>query len=170
MSTNRTHTSAEHFPLVPRMIATSFGVGYLPKAPGTWGALLAVVLWLPLYLWCSDAATVFYVTFAAAVIYCVAGTWASSVAERYWGKDPVIACVDETVGQLIAMLPLYCVPGEYWWEILISLALFRFFDIFKPLGIRSLEKLPGGYGMMADDVLAAIYSCVILLVLNHFIL
>ena len=170
MSTNRTHTSAEHFPLVPRMIATSFGVGYLPKAPGTWGALLAVVLWLPLYLWCSDAATVFYVTFAAAVIYCVAGTWASSVAERYWGKDPVIACVDETVGQLIAMLPLYCVPGEYWWEILISLALFRFFDIFKPLGIRSLEKLPGGYGMMSDDVLAAIYSCVILLVLNHFIL
>lgn len=170
MSTNRTHTSAEHFPLVPRMIATSFGVGYLPKAPGTWGALLAVVLWLPLYLWCSDAATVFYVTLAAAVIYCVAGTWASSVAERYWGKDPVIACVDETVGQLIAMLPLYCVPGEYWWEILISLALFRFFDIFKPLGIRSLEKLPGGYGMMADDVLAAIYSCVILLVLNHFIL
>lgn len=100
----------------------------------------------------------------------MAGTWASSVAERYWGKDPVIACVDETVGQLIAMLPLYCVPGEYWWEILISLALFRFFDIFKPLGIRSLEKLPGGYGMMADDVLAAIYSCVILLVLNHFIL
>lgn len=155
---------------MPRMIATSFGVGYLPKAPGTWGALLAVVLWLPLYLWCSDAATVFYVTLAAAVIYCVAGTWASSVAERYWGKDPVIACVDETVGQLIAMLPLYCVPGEYWWEILISLALFRFFDIFKPLGIRSLEKLPGGYGMMADDVLAAIYSCVILLVLNHFIL
>ena len=61
-------------------------------------------------------------------------------------------------------------PREYWWEILISLALFRFFDIFKPLGIRSLEKLPGGYGMMADDVLAAIYSCVILLVLNHFIL
>ena len=102
--------------------------------------------------------------------FAVAGTWASSVAERYWGKDPVIACVDETVGQLIAMLPLYCVPGEYWWEILISLALFRFFDIFKPLGIRSLEKLPGGYGMMADDVLAAIYSCVILLVLNHFIL
>ena len=93
---------------MPRMIATSFGVGYLPKAPGTWGALLAVVLWLPLYLWCSDAATVFYVTFAAAVIYCVAGTWASSVAERYWGKDPVVACADETVGMWISPGGRFC--------------------------------------------------------------
>ena len=159
----------KRFPLFPKLIATSFGFGFLPVAPGTWGAVFAVLIWLPLYMLASPGA-ILAGTAAGALFFAVAGTWASSVSERYWGKDPVIACVDETVGQLIAMLPLYCVPGEYWWEILISLALFRFFDIFKPLGIRSLEKLPGGYGMMADDVLAAIYSCVILLVLNHFIL
>ncbi|MCM1318201.1 MAG: phosphatidylglycerophosphatase A [Bacteroides sp.] len=169
MSTNRTHTSAEHFPLVPRMIATSFGVGYLPKAPGTWGALLAVVLWLPLYLWCSDAATVFYVTLAAAVIYCVAGTWASSVAERYWGKDPVVACADETVGMWISLLPLGTVATTPWWEILLAFVLFRLFDIYKPLGIRAMERLPRGYGMMADDILAGIYSIFVLLAVNSFI-
>ena len=54
--------------------------------------------------------------------------------------------------------------------ILVSLTLFRFFDIFKPLGIRSMEKLPRGYGMMADDILAAVYSVVVLVVINHFIL
>ncbi len=160
---------AGHFPLLPKLIATSFGFGYLPVAPGTWGAIFAVIIWLPLYIFAAPAA-IFWITLAAAVLFAVLGTWASSVSERYWGKDPVIACVDETVGQLIAMLPLCCVPGQYWWEILLSLALFRFFDIFKPLGIRKLEVLPRGYGMMADDILAAIYSCIILLALNHFII
>ncbi len=102
------------------------------------------------------------------MVFMVAGTWASSISERYWGKDPVIACVDETVGQWISLLPV--MPVCPWWEILLSLALFRFFDIFKPLGIRATERLPRGYGMMADDVLAGIYSVVILLIVNYFVL
>ncbi|MDE5632360.1 MAG: phosphatidylglycerophosphatase A, partial [Muribaculaceae bacterium] len=57
-----------------------------------------------------------------------------------------------------------------WWEIIVSLALFRFFDIVKPLGIRSMERLPRGYGMMADDILAGIYSAAILIGLNLLIL
>lgn len=149
------------------MIATSFGAGYLPVAPGTWGAIAAIIVWLPLYLWCSATVT-FWVTFAAAAVFTVAGTWASSVSERYWGKDPVIACVDETVGQWISLLPV--LPGCPWWEILLSLALFRFFDIFKPLGIRSTERLPRGYGMMADDIVAGVYSLLIIVALNQFVL
>ncbi|MDE6278025.1 MAG: phosphatidylglycerophosphatase A [Muribaculaceae bacterium] len=145
------------------MLATSFFVGYLPLAPGTWGACLAIVLWLPLYLWASPALC-FWATFVAAVVYTVGGTWASSVSEKYWGKDPVIACADETVGQWISLLPV--LPGCPWWEILLSLALFRFFDIVKPLGIRAMERLPRGYGMMADDILAGIYSAIIICVLN----
>lgn len=162
-----TTKSADKFPLLPKLIATSFGAGFLPVMPGTWGAILAIILWLPLYLWASPTVTL-VVTAAAVVVFTVAGTWASSVSERYWGKDPVIACVDETVGQWISLLPVasFC-P---WWEILLSLALFRFFDIFKPLGIRSMERLPRGYGMMADDILSGVYAVVILLVLNHFIL
>lgn len=158
------------FPWVPKMIATSFGVGFLPVAPGTWGALLAIVLWLPLYLWAAPA-VIFWVTLAAAVVYTVAGTWASTESEKYWGKDPVAACADETVGQWISLLPLsYGVAVEPWWMIPVSLALFRFFDIYKPLGIRSMERLPGGYGMMADDILAGIYSVVILVAINLYIL
>ena len=110
-----------------------------------------------------------YVTFAAAVIYCVAGTWASSVAERYWGKDPVVACADETVGMWISLLPLGTVATTPWWEILLAIVLFRLFDIYKPLGIRAMERLPRGYGMMADDILAGIYSIFVLLAVNSFI-
>jgi phosphatidylglycerophosphatase A len=123
------------------------------------------VLWLPLYLWASAPVCV-AVTAVAAVALAVAGTWASSVSERYWGKDPVIACVDETVGQWISLLPV--VPLCPWWEVVLSLALFRFFDIVKPLGIRQMERLPRGYGMMADDVLAGIYSALILWAINHY--
>lgn len=162
-----TTKSADKFPLLPKLIATSFGAGFLPVMPGTWGAILAIILWLPLYLWASPTVTL-VVTAAAVVVFTVAGTWASSVSERYWGKDPVIACVDETVGQWISLLPV--APFCPWWEILLSLALFRFFDIFKPLGICSMERLPRGYGMMADDILSGVYAVVILLVLNHFIL
>lgn len=164
---SETTKSAGKFPLLPKLIATSFGAGFLPVMPGTWGAILAIILWLPLYLWASPTVTL-VVTAAAVVVFTVAGTWASSVSERYWGKDPVIACVDETVGQWISLLPV--APFCPWWEILLSLALFRFFDIFKPLGIRSMERLPRGYGMMADDILSGVYAVIILLVLNHFIL
>lgn len=151
------------FPIVPKLLATSFGAGFLPVAPGTWGAIVAIILWLPLYIWATPSVTVI-ITVSAALIYFIVGTWASNVAEKYWGKDPVVACADETVGQWIALIPITCLCP--WWEILISLALFRFFDIYKPLGIRQMEKIPGGLGMMADDILAGVYSAVIIYILN----
>ena len=148
----------ERFPIFPKLIATSFGAGFLPVAPGTWGALVGIILWLPLYLWCPGAPA-WIATVVAIGFFAVAGTWASTVSEKYWGKDPVAACVDETVGQLISLLPLCGGPHVApWWLIIVSLALFRLFDIFKPLGIRKMEKFPGGWGMMADDILAAIYA------------
>lgn len=151
----------DKFPIFPKMIATSFGAGFLPVAPGTWGALVAIILWLPLYIWCPGTPALI-ATLIMTIFFIVAGTWASGVSEKYWGKDPVAACVDETVGQLISMLPLCGGPHEApWWLIIVSLALFRFFDIFKPLGIRKMEAFPGGWGMMADDVLAAIYAAII---------
>ena len=159
---------AGKFPLFPKLIATSFGVGFLPVMPGTWGAILAILLWLPLYLWASAGVTL-TVTAGAVVLFAVAGTWASSVSEKYWGKDPVVACVDETVGQWISLLPITSVAVDPWWLILLSLVLFRLFDIYKPLGIRAMERLPRGYGMMADDVLAGIYSVVVILIVKMMI-
>lgn len=158
------------FPLLPKLIATSLGVGFLPLCPGTWSAILATLLWLPLYIWAPFWVSL-WVTAGAIIAVCVAGTWASTVSERYWGPDPVAACVDETVGQWIALLPL-CVGADHapWWLILVSLALFRLFDIFKPLGIRICERLPKGYGMMADDVLAGLYTAFIVLIINAYLL
>ncbi|MCM1290841.1 MAG: phosphatidylglycerophosphatase A [Prevotella sp.] len=160
------------FPIVPKLIATSFGVGFLPVAPGTWGALLSIILWLPLYIW-AGYWTTFAVTLSAIIIYCVAGTWASTEAEKYWGKDPVVACADETVGQWIALLPIVPLTAggmaSPWWEILLAFALFRLFDIYKPLGIRKLEDLPGGIGMMADDIAAGIMAGFVVFVINLFI-
>lgn len=151
------------FPLVPKLLATSFGAGFLPLAPGTWGALVAIALWIPLYIWANPSATVI-ITIAAIIVYLLVGVWASNIAERYWGKDPVVACADETVGQWIALIPVTSLCP--WWEIIIAFVLFRFFDIYKPLGIRKLEKIPGAWGMMADDILAGIYSAILIFILN----
>lgn len=159
----------EKFPILPKMIATSLGAGFLPVAPGTWGALIGILIWLPVYLWLPGIPA-WVITIIAVIVLGISGTWASSVSERYWGKDPVAACIDETVGQLISMLPLCGGPDAApWWLIVVSLALFRFFDIFKPLGIRKLESLPRGLGMMADDVLAGIYSAVIVWIILAFV-
>lgn len=151
------------FPFFPKLLATSFGAGFLPVAPGTWGALVAILLWIPLYIWASPSVCVI-ITITLAIVYFIAGTWASNKAEIYWGKDPVVACADETVGQWIALIPVTSVCP--WWEILIAFALFRLFDIYKPLGIRYMEKIPGGLGMMADDILAGIYSAILIFILN----
>ena len=156
------------FPLFPKLLATSLGVGFLPMAPGTWGALLAIALWVPLYLTTPPWVN-FMVTGCAIVVYTLAGTWASNIAEKYWGKDPVVACADETVGQWIALLPVAWVSHSLWWEIAVAFVLFRFFDIVKPLGIRKMEDFPGGWGMMADDILAGIYSVICILILNLII-
>lgn len=159
----------EKFPLLPKLIATSGLVGFLPWMPGTWGALLAIVLWLPLYLW-APLAICLSVTLIATIVLTMAGTWASSVSEKYWGKDPVAACADETVGQWISMLPLCGGPDvSPWWLIIVSFVLFRAFDIIKPFGIRKLEKFPGGYGMMADDIAAGLLAAIITFIINMLI-
>lgn len=155
----------DSFPWFPKFIATSFGAGFLPVAPGTWGALVAIVLWLPLYIWGNPELNP-CVTFAAAAAYCFAGVWASNIAEQHWGKDPVVACADETVGQWIALIPVMPLGISPWWMIVIAFVLFRFFDIVKPLGIRRLERIHGGWGMMLDDIVAGVYSAIIVGIIN----
>jgi len=159
--------STRRFPMLPRLISTSLGAGFLPVCPGTWGALVGIILWLPLYIWAAPAVCV-WTTAILSVVFGILGVWSSSEAEKYWGQDPVVACIDETVGQWISMIPIAGITLCPWWEIVVAFALFRFFDIFKPLGIRVTERLPRGWGMMADDVLAGIYSAIIILAVNHF--
>lgn len=89
------------------------------------------------------------------------GIWSSGVSEKYWGKDPSRVVIDEMVGTWIALL---AVPADnYIGYMFAAFILFRFFDILKPLAIKQAEKLPSGYGIMADDILSGIYGGIVIL-------
>ena len=162
-------TENRHFPFFPKFIATSFGAVYWPWGPGTAGAVVGLVLWLPLALTGHVTGT-FLATLGLIVVFTALGIWSAGIAENFWGPDPSRVVMDETVGQWITMLPLSVFAstpcplesGAFWLWAFVSLVLFRFFDIVKPLGVRKMEDLPGGTGIMADDILAGIYGAVIL--------
>ena len=152
------------FPLIHKIIATACGAGYFPWGPGSMGAVFAVVLWLPLFLF-TDYCTWLSVTIAAIVVFTVLGVWSSAVAERYWGEDPSRVVIDEVVGMWITVL---AVPHQAAWSTIVTaFVLFRFFDMVKPLGIRKMENFKGGYGIMADDILSGVYGAIVLLILRY---
>lgn len=146
-------------PFLPVLIATGFGSGFSPVAPGTAGALLATVVWFGLSYFLS-AVALLWLTVGFVLVFTILGIWAADCVEPYWGEDPSRVVVDEMVGVWIALLA--APAGEVWYA-LGAFALFRLFDIFKPLGIRRMESFPGGIGVMMDDILAGIYSFVVLI-------
>ena len=148
-----------------KLIGTTFGAGYCPVAPGTAGAAVALGVWLVLSAFmplCDVQVVVMLLTLA----FFILGTWSSGVLEGVWGKDPSRVVVDETVGTWIALM---AVPTDDWWYAVAAFVLFRFFDIVKPLGVRRMEALGGGFGIMMDDVLAGIYSAAVLVVIGLFV-
>ena len=154
------------FPLFHKLIATSFGAGFSPVAPGTMGPLVAILVWYILSL-CMAYSTLQWTLAGLIVVFTIIGVWSATVSERYWGEDPSKVVIDETVGEWNALL---AVPvGQHWAYILAAFVLFRFFDIFKPLGVRSMENLKGGYGIMADDILSGVYAAVVMLLVDYFI-
>lgn len=135
-----------------KAIATC-GIGYMGKGGGSVAAAAYCVAWLFV---ATKVPAVWSMAIALAIL--LLGTWSSDRVERVWGHDSSKVVVDEVAGMMItlAWAPVdirYAVAG---------FVLFRFFDILKPLGIRKAEKLRGGWGVMGDDVLAGIYSFVIL--------
>lgn len=151
--------------LFHKMIATGFGSGYSPFAPGTAGALLATIVWVALSFLCSYQ-ILFLLTCALILVFTFAGIWATDKVEVVWGKDPSKVVVDEMVGVWIALLGAIC--GDFY-HVLLAFVFFRLFDIFKPLGIRRMENLKGGVGVMMDDVLAGFYSLVLLIAIRWVI-
>lgn len=151
---------APRMPAIHRVIACGFGSGYSPVAPGTAGSLLALLAWWVCALLLDEARSLFFCTLAFVVVFTVLGVWSAGIAEKYWGKDPSRVVIDEMVGMWIALLA----AGGHreWGYMAAAFLLFRFFDIVKPFGIRKMEKLPSGYGVMADDILSGIYSLIIL--------
>ena len=136
------------------IIATGFGVGYSPVAPGTLGTLVAI----PIYYFLSDIPSPLYEITLIGFFFL--SVWISENAETSFGKkDDQRIVIDEIIGFLITML---WVPKTTSF-IIIGFILFRFFDILKPFPIRRLEKgLKGGYGVVLDDVAAGAYANIIL--------
>ncbi len=137
-----------------RLIATWFGCGLAPFAPGTAGSFAAVILAAPLL---NHPA--WYLLIAALILTPIA-IWSSDRTARALAlKDPGLIVVDEVVGQWIT---LGGATALNWRSLLIGFVLFRLFDVWKPFPARRFEALPGGYGIVADDVMAGIYGALVL--------
>jgi phosphatidylglycerophosphatase A len=155
---------------------STWGVGFIPLAPGTFGSIVGVGLYLlaervgaqafalgARHGWSAEvlasSRTAFMLLFIAALT--LSGIWAATRAEKLLGrKDPGVVVVDEVAGQLIAFL--FVPANSPWWVIITGFVAFRLFDIWKPYPIRRLESLASGLGIMADDVLAGIYAAITL--------
>jgi phosphatidylglycerophosphatase A len=142
---NNTQTSV---PFIPRFIATGFFSGYSPVVPGTAGSLAGLALYAIPGI---ETPIIFLVATVAAFFI---GTYASARMEHCYGNDPSIVVVDEIVGMWIS---LFFLPKSIVIATLAFLA-FRFYDIVKPPPARQMEKIPGGWGIMLDDVFAGIYA------------
>jgi phosphatidylglycerophosphatase A len=134
-------------------IATAAGTGYAPVAPGTVVSLLTAVA-----LWLLPFTQVTLVVTLVAVI--AAGVWSGHRAERVLGcKDPGAVVVDEVAGMMLSVLLVPRTPAV----MLSAFVLFRIFDIWKPFPAYQSQALPGGWGVMADDVIAGLYALLAIL-------
>jgi phosphatidylglycerophosphatase A len=139
-------------------IATFFGVGHLPIAPGTWASFVTAAM---AYIVCPRSP--FVLPVSALLVYLV-GIPAATAAERAYGKkDPGACVIDEVAGQLVALSWL---PRSLWLYVA-AFFVFRLFDIVKPFPVRQSERLPNGLGIMTDDMLAGLYSALVLQAATH---
>ena len=135
-------------------IATGGGSGYLPKAPGTWGTLVGLILWWPL----AGLSLTAYLAVVAALF--LVGVASAGAAEKILDRgDPGVVVIDEIVGVLIALTAAPLHPAAA----LVGFALFRLFDIAKPFPVGWVDRhLHGGLGIMLDDVAAGLYALLVL--------
>jgi len=143
---------------LPYALATFFGCGYSPIAPGTAGSLAAILIALALH----SRVTLLLL---AALLLAPAIWSAGKVAQRELRKDPQIVVIDEVLGQWITLAGT---ATFNWKSFLAAFLLFRLFDIWKPPPVRQLEALSGGFGIVADDVMAGLYGALAIFVLDRF--
>jgi phosphatidylglycerophosphatase A len=150
-----------------QLLATSFGLAYLPIAPGTWGSLAGVAIFV-LISWTSAPADHAGWIGLALVSVCILSVALGPWAERYWGvKDPRRFVLDEVAGFLVTVL-FFRTPDPILtviWAFLLS----RIMDIVKPPPGRLLERLPAGWGILLDDVVASLYAAALLHILARIL-
>lgn len=143
-----------------KLFATALGAGYIPIAPGTFGAAVGLLLFFGL----SNLPVVHYIIFV--LVFILFSVWVSDKAQVLFAeKDPKMIVIDEVAGLLVTMI------GHGWsWKVAIAgFILFRIFDITKPFPIRRIEKrYSSGVGVVMDDVLAGVYANICLTGLASF--
>jgi len=140
---------------VHKIIATSLGIGYIGRGGGTVAAICVCLFWYVLGVIQTPYPGILL---SLTLLFVIAGTWSAGKVEPLWGKDDKKVVIDEVAGMCISLLFL----PVTWEFVLAALVLFRFFDIAKPLYIRRMERLPGGWGVMMDDILAGVYANLVL--------
>jgi phosphatidylglycerophosphatase A len=145
------------------ILAGWFGCGLAPKARGTVGSLAALAIAAAAhYFWGANRWHFLAITAAMTL----PAIWASSVVEKELGvEDPQMVVVDEVIGQWLALLGA---AQWNWISMLLAFGLFRLFDIWKPFPVRQAEQLPGGTGIVADDVMAGIWAALVLWLAGWF--
>ncbi|MEX2573498.1 MAG: phosphatidylglycerophosphatase A [Balneolaceae bacterium] len=142
------------------------GVGYLPAGPGTWGSLFSLFLLYPAALLSGNAGLM-----TAALAGSLLTLWVADCCEKRWGTDPPRMVIDEFAGQALVFLFIpftgaFIQDAAY---LAAGFALFRFFDIVKPLAIKRLQHFPSGFGILFDDLLAGLYALTCLHIGIYFI-
>lgn len=157
------------------LFTTCFGLGKLPFAPGTWGSLPPVILYQSLAYIISSRIIPFWIHPLVHISLIIFGSWiciwfCPSVIQETGNKDPKSVVSDELAGQALTMLIISLkMPDNICNTAVLGFALFRLFDIVKPWPCRKLEKLPLGWGILADDLMAGIYAGILSLILIHLI-
>jgi phosphatidylglycerophosphatase A len=166
-------TTPRKKPRVALAIATALGVGYIPKAPGTFGSIVGAgitvlafhlsgrLMSLPSFRNQRPPTMAFLVLPSIVLILvAAAGVWSASRVAAHSGiEDPQYVVIDEVSGQHLTLLLGGGLQALLNWKYLVlGFILFRVFDIWKPFPVRQAERLPGGWGIMADDWVAAIYA------------
>jgi phosphatidylglycerophosphatase A len=138
-------------------LATWFGCGYFPAGPGTAGSICALAIAIGLHAWLGWGPLAFL---GLALAMLAPGVWAADRAAVVLNvKDPGLVVVDEVLGQWITIAGATVLNWKSWAAALI---LFRLLDIWKPWPVRRFERLPGGIGIVADDVVAGIFGSLVL--------
>lgn len=141
-----------------KILGSGFLVGYLPLAPATFGsALAAAIYW---FLLPSNPLILLSIVGALFLF----GTWVSGKLVEVWGEDARRIVIDEICGMFLTMA---LIPKSLW-LLVVGFLLFRLFDIWKPFPIRSSQKLKKGFGVMVDDILAAVYANLVLQLIVFF--
>ena len=146
-----------------KYFTTIFGIGLITYAPGTFGSIFAILIW---YIF-VDLFSIFYFVVLFLFILSISFYLTDIYLEKFKKKDPSEVIIDEFLGQSI---PLLFMINFNMYEVLIAFVVFRFFDIYKIYPINKMEDLKGSYGVILDDIVAGIYSLIILMLYKILIL